>query len=55
VDEGLFAKVAECADCDGLWAIEVRGCAEKIDAIRQSLEPAPQRFDWATCVNDWLG
>ena len=52
--EGLSVRLAANADCEGLWALEVSGCAEKIAAIRASLQPPPTRFDWAACVNDWL-
>jgi hypothetical protein len=53
--EGLCVQLCSAADDDGLWALDVSGCAEKIRAIRQSLEPAPPPFDWAACVNEWLG
>ena len=53
--EGLATTLARAADRDGLWALEIRGCPERIALIRATLQPSPPQFDWRACVNAWLG
>ena len=52
--EGLATSLARVADRNGLWALEISGCAERIALIRAALLPAPPKFDWEAGVNRWV-
>ena len=50
--EGLTAVLLDRQDADGLYQLQVSGCAETISVMRYELHVAENRVCWETFVNE---